>query len=74
MVDKPIQKAIEGGIERTKQETKNLCPWLPDPFRCSECQTYCDATVEFVRQQAMPVKIWKCPNEECGQRYYRNRE
>jgi len=71
MVDKPIQKAIEGGIERTKEETKNLCPWLPDPHKCS-CGAYCDATKDFVESQALVMDIWKCP--ECGDRYYRNRE
>ena len=71
MVDKPIQKAIQGGIERTKQETKNLCPWLPDPHKC-DCGAYCDATQDFVASQALVMEIWLCP--ECGARYYRNRE
>ena len=71
MVDKPIQKAIEGGIERTKQETKNLCPWIEDPHKCS-CGAYCDATRDYVQSQALVMDIWKCP--ECGDRYYRNRD
>jgi hypothetical protein len=72
MVDKPIQKALEGGIEKTKQETKNLCPWLEDPYRCDSCNSYCDATEDFVESQALVMDIWKCP--ECGDRYYRNRD
>jgi hypothetical protein len=71
MVDKPIQKAIEGGIEAVEQETKNLCPWLPDPHKC-DCGAYCDATRDYVESQAMVLPIWKCP--ECNARYYRNRE
>jgi hypothetical protein len=71
MVDKPIQKALEGGIEKTKQETKNLCPWLPDPHKCS-CGAYCDATQDYVASQALVMDIWECP--ECGDRYFRNRE
>jgi len=74
MVDKPIQKAIEGGIEQAKQETKNLCPWLEDPHRCDSCNTYCDAEVEYIESQATIMRIWKCPNEACGKRFYRNRE
>jgi len=71
MVDKPIQKAIEGGIEQVEKETKNLCPWLPDPHKC-DCGAYCDATKDFVKSQALVMGIWQCP--ECGDRYYRNRE
>jgi len=72
MVDTPIKNALEDGIERTKQETKNLCPWLPDPFRCDSCNSYCDATQDYVASQALVMDIWKCP--ECDARYFRNRE
>jgi hypothetical protein len=72
MVDKPIQKAIEGGIERTKEETKNLCPWLESPHTCPKCSVYCDAERSYVESQAMIMRVWKCP--ECDARYFRNRE
>ena len=73
MVDKPIQKAIEQGTDAIEQTSKVLCPWLPDPHTCA-CGAYCDAEVEYIESQAMPMEIWKCPNEECGNRYYRNRD
>jgi len=71
MVDKPIQKALEDGIERTKQETKNLCPWLESPHTCQNCGSYCDATQDYVESQALVMDIWLCP--ECDARYFRNR-
>lgn len=74
MVDKPIQKAIESGTDAIEQTSKVLCPWLPDPHTCESCGAYCDAEVEYIETQAMPMEIWKCPNEECGNRYYRNRD
>ena len=73
MVDKPIQKALEGGIEAVEQEKKNLCPWLPDPHKC-DCGAYCDAEMKYVESQATIMRIWKCPNEDCGKRFYRNRD
>jgi len=74
MVDKPIQKAIESGTEAIEQTSKVLCPWLPDPHTCENCGAYCDAEVEYIQSQAMYMDIWRCPNEDCGERYYRNRD
>jgi hypothetical protein len=71
MVDKRIEQAKEIADD-AKEQTKVLCPWLPNPHKCPACDTYCDATEDFVREQAMVVDIWHCP--DCGERYYRNRE
>jgi len=63
----------EFGSEDTEiqQEAKRLIPWLPNPHQC-ECGAYCDATTEFVAEQALYTEIWKCP--ECDKRYYRSEE
>lgn len=61
------------GVEETKSQAKNLISWLEDPHMC-ECGAYCDSDVQYVERQAMAVKVWVCPNEECGKRYYRDRE
>jgi len=71
MVTRPIKEAQEAA-ESARETVKNLCPWLPDPYQCDDCGAYCDATEGYVREQAMVVDTWTCP--ECGQRYYRNRD
>jgi len=73
MVNRPIKEAQEKA-DTARETVKNLCPWLPDPYQCDDCGAYCDATEGYVQAQAMVVDIWQCPNEECGQRYYRNRD
>ena len=70
-LDRPIE-AAEKAVDSAKSATKNLCPWLPDPHVCQECGAYCDATVDYVAQQADYMDVWECP--ECGARYYRNRD
>ena len=70
-LDRPIE-AAEKAVDSAKSATKNLCPWLPDPHTCQECGAYCDATTDYVQQQAMVVEIWECP--DCGSRFYRNRD
>lgn len=56
--------------ETVERQGKVLIPWLPDPYTCDDCGAYCDATEEYVDQQAMIVDVWKCP--ECESRYYRD--
>jgi hypothetical protein len=73
MVDRPIQKAIEEGIDTATEQTKTLCPWLPDPHKC-DCGAYCDATRDYVAEQAAVMDVWQCPNDDCGQRYHRERD
>ena len=70
-LDRPIE-AAEKAVSSAKSATKNLCPWLPDPHVCDECGTYCDATVDYVAQQADYMDVWECP--ECEARYFRNRD
>lgn len=73
MVTRPIKEAQEAA-DTAREQVKNLCPWLPDPYQCDSCGHYCDATEGYVQEQAMVVDLWQCPNDECGQRYYRNRD
>jgi hypothetical protein len=73
MVTRPIKEAQEAA-DSARETVKNLCPWLPDPHQCGDCGAYCDATEGYVQEQAVVVDIWQCPNDECGQRYYRNRD
>ena len=70
-LDKPLEKA-EKAVDSAKSATKNLCPWLEPPFKCPQCNVYCDAEVDYVREQAIPVKIWRCT--ECNSRFYRHRD
>ena len=70
-LDRPIE-AAEKAVDSAKSATKNLCPWLPDPHVCDSCGAYCDATVDYVAQQADYMDVWECP--ECEARYYRNRD
>ena len=56
-------------VEETVEQGKRLIPWLPDPKRC-ECGSYCDADVQYVEAQAMPVEVWVCPS--CSKRFYRD--
>jgi len=70
-LERPIEKA-ENAVEQAVSDTKTLCPWLPDPPKCAECGRYMDATEEYVAQQAMVVRIWKC--DECDYRAYRHRD
>lgn len=68
MLDRPIEKAKDA-TDQIVEDTKVLCPWLPDPERCPECKIYMDATEDFVAEQAAIMPIWECP--ECGHRAYR---
>lgn len=67
----PRDVLIDEDAPSVAERAKNLVPWLPDPHQCDECGAYCDATHEYVAEQAMQVDIWKCP--ECESRYYRDR-
>jgi len=71
MVKKVLQESAKDAKEKVEEETKNLCPWLPDPHKC-DCGAYCDATQDYVESQALVMDIWLCP--ECDARYFRNRE
>ena len=71
MVKRAIKEAAESASEAVEQ-SKVLCPWLPDPEPCEACGVYCDATESFVESQAMIMPVWECP--ECGQEYHRDRE
>jgi len=57
-------------VERVKQQSKTLVPWLPDPFECPECNIYCDATISYDPQMVEYTDSWVCP--ECSQAYYRD--
>ena len=59
--------------KETVSKARGLVPWLEDPHQC-ECGEYCEATTEYVGEQAMYVDVWVCPNDDCGARYYRDRE
>lgn len=67
MSDLPTIDDAEDAIKTAQ----NLVPWLPDPYQC-ECGAYCEATIEYVGQQATYMDIWRCP--ECDTRFYRDRE
>ncbi len=56
-----------------REGARKLVPWLPDPHVCDHCGSYCNAEEQFVESQAIPMKVWQCPNEDCGARYYRER-
>jgi hypothetical protein len=56
-----------------KREARNLISWLPDPHVCDHCGSYCTAEEQFVEEQAIYMKVWQCPNEDCGARYHRER-
>ena len=71
MVKRAIKEAAESASEAVEQ-SKVLCPWLPDPEPCPHCKRHMDATEEYVDQQAMVVPIWRCP--ECEYRAYRHRD
>jgi len=72
MVKKVLQESAKAAKEKVEEGTKNLCPWIEDPYRCDSCNSYCDATQDFVESQALVMDIWECP--ECGDRYFRNRD
>ena len=71
MVKRAIKEAAESASEAVEQ-SKVLCPWLPDPHTCEACGVYCDASSTFDPQMMEPVESWECP--ECGQHYRRTRE
>lgn len=61
---------------KAKNKTKNLIPWLPDPYICDECEVYCDAERTYDPQTAAfhpngMAPSWVCP--ECGTAYRRER-
>jgi len=66
-----LQDVVDAKDKATEQ-TKRLVPWLDDPHVCDECGAYCDATVDYVAQQADYMDVWECP--ECEARYFRNRD
>jgi len=68
-----LKESAQEASEAIERNTKTLCPWLPDPYECDECGYYCDAEHQYVTGQAKYCKVWQCPNEECGNRYYRER-
>ena len=71
-LERPIEKAEEG-IDKLKGGTHRLDlyinGWLHG-FECKNCGSECSAETEFVYQEAMPTKIWKCP--DCNSRFYRD--
>jgi len=71
MVTRPIKEAQEAA-DTARETVKNLCPWLENPHECPDCNRYCDSAEEYVEQQAMVVKVWRCPS--CEQLFYRNRD
>ena len=73
-LSRPIKEAAESATDAVQGGKKRLDiyinGWLHD-YECDHCGTMCEARTEFVAEQAMPVEVWRCPNEECGSRYYR---
>lgn len=67
MSDLPTLDGAESAVEKAK----GLLPWLEDPHEC-ECGQWCEASHEYVADQAMYLDVWTCP--DCGNRYYRERE
>lgn len=67
-----VGDAKDETVESVKNATSKLNlyinGWFRD-FNCDECGSTCVATTEFVREQCIPMNIWKCEN--CGARYYR---
>lgn len=68
-----VKERAEKAVEEAQDQAKELVSWIPDPYECDECGYYCDAEYQYVTGQAKYCKVWQCPNEECGNRYYRER-
>lgn len=65
---RPIQAARDAA-DSVREQARSLIPWLPQ-FQCDACGTHCDADVQYVDSQAMPVAVWDCP--ECDRRFHRD--
>lgn len=57
------------GIEDAKQTTKNLIRWLPTPFQCKDCGTYCRESTTWDPHMVEYTESWKCP--DCGRHFRR---
>ncbi len=64
---------LKNGVEQAREQSKELIPWLPDPYICDHCGAYCEPSEEFVDDAGHVgyTEVWVCP--ECGARYYRER-
>ena len=70
MSELPFVETAQEATETIKGKARGkLLDWLPRHY-CT-CGQPCEATTEYVEEQAMPVPIWKC---ECGKRYYREED
>jgi hypothetical protein len=56
-------------VESVSERAKGLVPWLPDPYRCDNCDSLCKASVTWDPQMCDYMDSWECP--ECGSAYYR---
>lgn len=68
---------LDGVAEGVRQRTKELCPWLPDPFQCPECQVYTDAERTYDPQRAAFHPMGMAPSWYCGEcdtHYVRERD
>jgi transcription elongation factor Elf1 len=77
MSDIPFVDTAQDTVNDVKQKGKTLVPWLPDPFKCPECNRYCDSTRVYDPQRAAfhpggLAPAWTCP--ECNQDFVRGSE
>jgi len=70
MVDVPsFGQSDSKSVESVSERAKGLIPWLPDPYKCDDCNSTCEAAVTFDPTLCEPVKCWTCSN--CGSTFYR---
>lgn len=75
-MDKNSLRPIEAAQEATERVTSaargKLLSWLPR--HTCDCGAICEADTQFVEEQAMPVAVWQCTDDECDRRYYRDED
>jgi len=61
-------------VEKATSQLRNKQIWVINPHVCDKCGAECDAETQFVGPMAAIEPVWQCPNDDCRQRYYRDKQ
>jgi len=66
-----VGEKAEQGREQVSGLVERLETYLFGTFECDECGHSCKASTTWDPTLCEEVRSWKCPNEDCGQEFYR---